>query len=106
MSKLRESQSIFCADYRAASWGVAPRLLTRKMGKTSLCLCHVYQCVFLCVNEIHSWVLPYKKKSVISESAQRDETLGSHSHYFEAAISHCCDGENLIVLLTRNALIV
>lgn len=35
-----------------------------------------------------------------------DETLGSHSHYFEAAISHCSDGENLIVEVTRNVLIV
>lgn len=27
-------------------------------------------------------------------------------HYFEAAISHCSDGENLIVEVTRNVLIV
>lgn len=46
---LRASQSIFCSDYRAASWGAAPRLLTRKMGKLSSAFCHVYQCVYLCM---------------------------------------------------------
>ena len=101
MSKLRASQSIFCPDYR----GAAPRLLTRKMGKlSSTSVMFISVCLYVCVR--NSWLSASSQKSVISASAEMDETLGSHSHYFEAVISHCCDGENLIVLVTRNALIV
>lgn len=101
--KVEDKPSYFLLWLQSSITGSCTPPFNKKDGKTSLCFCHVYQCVSMCVCV---YVCNSQLSAARSESAEMDETLGSHSHFFEAAISHCSDGENLIVLLTRNALIV
>lgn len=101
--KVEGELSYFLLWLQSSITGSCTPPFNKKDGKTFLCFSHVYQCpvclyVFVCV--IYSGVL--LKKSVISDSAEMDETLGSHSHYFEESISHCCDAENLIMLVATN----
>ncbi len=81
-----------------------PAFSQERWGNVPLPLSCLSVCVSMRGSGIHSWV-PRHKKCNIRVSKNRWNSQKPRS-YFNTAISHGYDGQNLIVLATKNALIV
>lgn len=102
MSRLRASHFIFPDSLIKGGTGRRTAPLKRVIGKLYFAAVIVYRCVSVRAQFIAD-CLPTKKgkKSVLSESAEMDGTVGSRSHYSEVAI--VSDGENLMAAPMRKS---
>lgn len=103
MSRLRASHFILPASLIKGGTGRRTAPLKRVIGKLLLCCCHSLS-LRECARAVYSWLPTHEKrgkKSVLSESAEMDGTVGSRGHYFEVAI--VSDGENLMATAMKKS---